>query len=118
MNPATPFSGLSLIIHLVVIGIAKAIGLVHKKKPGTVRQAPTSMRRGFDFAFSIGIILVVSSVMLFSFAIALTTSVREAQNDWHVKLVKNEWQELKDVDFGMLEYVAAQSDWKSLSITK
>ena len=116
----TPFSGLSLIIHLVIIGLAKISRIVRKKTTGyRAVRTPSVGRRRFNVAFSLGIIFTISSVMLFSFAIALSTSIRESEHEWHVQFVKNEWQELRDVNFGMLEYVAAQSDgWHTLTISK
>ena len=116
----TPFSGLSLIIHLVVIGLAK-ISRIGRKKTTAYKalRTPSVSRRRFNVAFSIGIMLAISSAMLFSFAIALSTSIRESGHEWHVQFAKKEWQELRDVNFGVLEYVAAQGDaWQTLTISK
>ena len=112
----TPFSGLSLIVHLVVIGVAKLANIGKKKATDTYREPFSTSRQGFKSALSIILLVTITSLMLSSFVIALMTSIREAQNEWHVEFIKNEWVNVRDADFHPLHYVA--DNYSSLTISR
>ena len=107
----TPFSGLSFIIHLIVIAVATAFGSLFGKKGGVVKkeQADISLITSVSKqALSILIIIVVSSFMFLSFFTALKTGVREGMDEPHIVYIR---EELGNVG---LQNVAAESE--SISI--
>ena len=100
----TPFSGLSLVIHLVVIAVAS----VFKKGGGATQRVTTQQilkHKTFKHVLSICILIVVSSFMLLSFAIAVKTGIREGANEPHMIYVR---QGLENV--GGVEEVNARSN--------
>jgi hypothetical protein len=104
----TPFSGLSLIVHLVVIGLAK-IARIGKKNAAftdTYREPFSTSGWVLKYALSIIVMLAISSIMIFSFTLALLTSIREASQEWHIQFINREWNNLFDNKFAPLEYRA------------
>ena len=98
--PFTPFSGLSLIIHLLVIWFSSLTSLfVWKKEKKVIESAltlDTIPRRVFKYGVSALIIISISAVMLASFVIALTTGLREGSREWQVRYIKNEYAYVRD----------------------
>lgn len=87
----TPFSGLSLITHLLVIGFASVFGLLFKKKSDTEVKGvleETQTRMVLKYILSIFILVAVSSLMLLSFVIAVKTGLREGVNEPHMIYVR------------------------------
>ena len=91
-----PFSGLTLIIHLIIIGIGKTIDffqgkfLSNKSKPTALKQKADYLL-AFDKTFSIAVILLLSTLMLIFFSVALNTSIREGADEWHRRQLKQAW---------------------------
>ena len=94
----TPFSGLSLIVHLIVIGVATLSRALFKKKNSAVKEkdivAETELRRYAKSLFSVVILLVVSGVMIFSFMFALVTG-------WHVGAEERQMQYVRQEIIGI-----------------
>jgi predicted membrane-bound dolichyl-phosphate-mannose-protein mannosyltransferase len=83
----TPFSGLSLVIHLAVICFA----LMFKRSGAAAGRVTTRQilkHKTFKHVLSICILIVVSSFMLLSFAIAVKTGFREGMNEPHMIYVR------------------------------
>lgn len=98
----TPFSGLSLIIHLTVIGVGKIIDALRNRIVRRPRALPESgqltnpiwSKIGGSIA-SVSIVLVLSAIMVTSFGVALQTSVREGASEWQRQAVANMVEELR-----------------------
>lgn len=92
----TPFSGLSLIVHLLVIGIGKLIDLLKKK--GKFYNFSFFKKINFDYLkmdfnmtriAAIAIVVVFSSAMIFSFSVAVRTSIREGAKEPHIRYIRS-----------------------------
>jgi len=97
MNMITPFSGLSLIIHVLIIGIAK-IAKVISKKSGKTFNMPRKFSntwlqyRGIILpTFSIFIIFFVISIVSVSTTIAMRTGIREGRRDLQLQFISNKY---------------------------
>ncbi len=86
----TPFSGLSLILHLTVIGLGKIFDLFPHKKSRGVRKE-TALYIGVSQVFSIMIVIGLSILMLIFFGIAIHTSLREGSDEWPRRYVEGIW---------------------------
>lgn len=96
MNIITPFSGLSLIVHIFVIGFANLHKFVIKKT--NFRVEPT-FRKAIRFPrfvnslerlMSILIIITITGAISFSTVLALQTGIREGADEIHrIYVVKN-----------------------------
>src|SRR3989344_6677220 len=95
MAPLTPISGLSLIIHLLVIAVSSLLSLFVWKKEKKLIESfvvlDTVSRRVFKYGVSILVVISISLVMLTSFMIALTTGIREGSREWHIQRIKHEY---------------------------
>lgn len=85
----TPFSGLSLIVHLVVIGVGKLV-ILYKRFPKTNIYAKPRLKfqgsklalfLGFKSVVSIIIVVSLTTLMLTSFGVAIQTGVREGSRE-------------------------------------
>lgn len=102
----TPFSGLSLIIHLIVIGFASVSGFLFKKKENGVAKKSGVAQKTLTHpvmksVLSIFILIIVSSVMLLSFAIAVKTGFHEGVDEPQITYVREGLQSMgtvKEVD--------------------
>ena len=105
MNLTTPFSGLSLIVHLVIIGFAKLMSLFPRKTAVTAaatRKAQGSWIKGMKIAGSHLIVVSIFAIMFASFGVAVKTGAREGAKEPHIKFIKHElavvrawpWQDL------------------------
>lgn len=95
----TPFSGLSLIFHIAVIIIGIISDFFAKKKKRlslVVKKEETILCVALKRIISVSIVTGLSTMMLIFFGIAIKTSVREGENEWHRKYTKEVWINLKD----------------------
>ncbi len=89
----TPFSGLSLVIHLIIIGVATLFSPLLKKKehvPKIYQMEESRTRRIFKLSSSILILIIISTLMIVSFALALRTSIREGEKERHMQYIREE----------------------------
>lgn len=102
MNTLTPFSGLSLIIHLLIIGIAIIIKTVIKKS-GMVFRIPTrvaSLWARYRIivlpSVSISIIIIIGFGISASTIIALKTGLREGALESHSEFIHKRYVYLQE----------------------
>lgn len=105
----TPFSGLSLIVHLTIIGISKIINLFRRADKDSMKfkeaRTQTSARRIANNALSVLVITVIATLMMFSFGVALETGIREGSNEPHIEYLWQEYEYLRDSRQHMLSNV-------------
>ena len=109
----TPFSGLSLIAHLAIIGFSK---ILTRQKYGVViarkeMQPASTLRRGLRSLTSVLVLGTVSATMLFSLSVALTTGLRTGAHEWHIRLIRSEVEHIRTEDFNAL-YIAMKEWFK------
>lgn len=95
----TPFSGISLIAHLLVIAIAKLVHAFSYSTPAPVRRParPLSVfQRLAGVVASVAVIAVIFSIMSSAFVVALKTGVKEGSREPQVIFVKKQLVELKN----------------------
>ncbi|OHA18630.1 MAG: hypothetical protein A2836_01065 [Candidatus Taylorbacteria bacterium RIFCSPHIGHO2_01_FULL_45_63] len=96
----TPFSGLSLIVHLAVIGIGKVLSPLQKRKviakSRIVGKKEGVIRAVVNSALSIVIVVVLTALMFTSFGIALQTSIREGAREWQRQQITEAWKNVGD----------------------
>ena len=113
MAPLTPISGLSLIIHLLVIAVSSLLSLFVWKKEKKLIESfvvlDTVSRRVFKYGVSILVVISISLVMLTSFMIALTTGIREGSREWHIQRIKHEYAYVREMRIDPL--VISFRDW-------
>ena len=95
----SPFSGLSLIIHLFIITLMTLFSLLFPKKNQNTlarkeRGQEVFSKRLWKQGLSIFIIVALSALMLFSFRIALQTSIREGSREWHIQYLRHQFANL------------------------
>ena len=104
----TPFSGLSLIIHLTIIGVSSAINFLFvKKKLGDQKPsvAETPLRRYINCVISVLIILVITVLMSASFLIAIKTGIREGSREPQIRYLQRGFEHAKQyVRLNTVEY--------------
>jgi hypothetical protein len=92
----TPFSGLSLFIHLAIIGSAKLLNLLRGERQLFLGSAASRARgpRWYSVIASIVIIVFVSTVMISFTGIALTTGMREGAAEPHIQYLHSAWADI------------------------
>jgi hypothetical protein len=109
----TPFSGISLILHLAIIGIAKVYYYVTGEAETRPRK-PLNADRGttpfFNRAVSCVIVVAIFVMMLSSFTQAVTTSVREGSREPHIQYIKEKAASLKKVQWASILWPAEAND--------
>ena len=103
----TPFSGLSLIIHLIVIAFGTVRGLLFKKKIRVLRKErkeETRMVLLSKSTLSVLIILAVTSFMFVSFFLAIKSGIHQGLQEPQIIYIREELAGLKPV------HVEAQTD--------
>jgi hypothetical protein len=89
MNSMTPFSGLSLIVHLLVIGVANTIKLIFGwndislMKEGKKNYRFPRFVHIFERIASVIIIITVIGAVSFSTQVAIKTGIREGKDELH-----------------------------------
>ncbi len=88
-----PFSGLTLIIHLLVIAIGNIVALFVSRKiaKSTSNVVVKDAVAGLYRALSISIIFILSLIMITFFSVAIRTSVREGANEWQRRQMRVAW---------------------------
>lgn len=87
----TPFSGLSLIVHLTVIGlgnVSEAIDSRFLSRHATAVRLPKKKRLLLRSILATSVFLVLSTIMFSLFGVAITTGVREGAREWHRQLIQ------------------------------
>jgi len=93
MSMATPpSSGLSLIIHTLIIGVACAGRLIGRHVPQSVSDAvaidvPESVMDPIKRVISIGIIVTLVTLTIIFAGTALTTGIREGSQEAHMRYI-------------------------------
>lgn len=96
--PVTPFSGISLIVHLAIIGVAYLLSLFSIRTGfaggGTGSYSPSS--RIINSIFAALIFLAITLLMLTAFIVALSTSVREGANEWQNVYLNQQFEYVRE----------------------
>ena len=96
----SPFSGLSLLIHLLVIAIFTLLSFVLWKEKAVLQPVSvvedTFLRRALKSGLSVVIVLVLSAIMIVSFAIAVRTGFREGASEPHMIFIRREITQLHE----------------------
>ncbi len=89
----SPFSGLSLVVHIAIIVFAKAAKLARRAvgaTPATATAVATDVilpigngRRLFNYFLSVVLILLIAIFMIVAAVAAVQMSIREGANEWH-----------------------------------
>ncbi len=108
----TPFSGLSLIVHLlIVVGTAVFSFLFPKGEQDVVprqdRVPQTSMVYFSKSALSILLILGISTFVVVSFISTLRMGIREGAQEAHMQYLQREFAQLREIRPDSLTYLAA-----------
>ena len=82
----TPFSGLSLIVHLGMIAYGKLMDFLRSRYPissaRVFKKWSVFSHAWFKYTFSILILLVLLVVTSLMFLLAIRTSMREGEGEW------------------------------------
>lgn len=98
-TPLTPFSGISLIVHLAIIGSAKIFELFGKKDfkiGGRNRGSPAFLLRIRDAIVAFALFFGIFAIMLVSTFVAINTSVREGANEWHNIYISQQFEYIRE----------------------
>ncbi len=96
----SPFSGLSLVIHLIIIALATLLGvLLRNRQPiavahGSSQMQTTTINRVLLRSASTAIVVLLGMFVIITSTLAVKTGVREGAREAHVIYVKREFKEL------------------------
>ena len=101
----TPFSGLSLIIHLLIIAVSSVVSsvmLLWKKDEehafvAVPAVADTYLRRRLKYGLSVFIMVLLFGIMLTSFIMVLATGARAGSSEPQVQYIRNEYRYIRTV---------------------
>lgn len=114
----TPFSGLSLFLHLAIIASAKVIGFVRRDMLSAVYnrgpQATGKTRRFLNKTISITIVVFISTTMLSFVGIAITTGVREGEAESHIEFIEST---ITAIGNGRTYFYSREADAPQYSVT-
>lgn len=108
MNLITPFSGLSLIVHILIIAFIKLFAFVRRRIhfinfEKIIRSKEFVFRfvnnAHISIALSLLIITIVVSFVSFSTYFAIKTGIREGENEVHRKYFATRYEFLKNNNF-------------------
>lgn len=116
----TPFTGLSVFVHLVIIGLAKMVHWFRKSDRSDMIRQPhrdhTALRQKSNHALSLLLIGAISAYMLFLLGITLQTSIRVGSPEWHRQYISREIAKLREIQFDSLQLVLQRlSDFLAIS---
>ena len=101
MNIITPFSGLSLVVHLLIIGVAKLAKLILKNNskvfhmPIKVTNVWARYRGAVLPVLSIFVISIVTFAVSVSTTVAVRTGIREGARETHVEFISKRYASLE-----------------------
>lgn len=119
----SPFSGISLVMHLAIIGVGKIAGIFRKPARTVAPQSEIAVRTswllvGINRTASVLIVLAVFTVMLASFARAVRTGIREGAKEPQVQYVRGRITALKQADWSSLLPFANQDNQEARTETE
>lgn len=92
---SSPSSGLSLILHLVIIATATVFGFIFGRNAlklarvgGLTDSLPNGVALWLKRTLSITIIVGLTMLMVLFTSIAIKTGIREGENEWHMQYFK------------------------------
>ncbi len=110
MNAPTPFSGLSVVIHLLIIGIATLAQSIIKKT-GLAFATPVRVAKFWKSkssmilpVISIFIILLIALWVVFTTTVALKTSIHESNQESNAEFIQNRYTNLKELSANITKW--------------
>jgi hypothetical protein len=87
----TPFSGLSLIVHVGIIGFGSLFNRGNKRTKlhrNTKSKLPPKIKAFFNGLLSLIIILAIGGFMSYLFYYAIVNGLEDGENEWQRQLVE------------------------------